>query len=406
MKKILFLTQYYPPEIGAPQNRLSELAIRFARDGFEVSVLTAMPNYPLMEIMEGYKRKIFMKERSGNVIIFRAGIFVSKKRSVFIRLMNYFSFVLTSFFVGLIKVGKTDLIICESPPLFLGISAYGLKITKRARLLFNVSDLWPESAEKLGLIRNKTLLSITRYLEEFIYKKSDLISGQTRGIVSDISRRNPGKRVFWLRNGVDPDLFNPDLSHKSLREEWNLNAEHFVAFYGGILGHAQGLEVILKAADLLRSEEKIRFVIAGTGPLESKLKELKESMKLSNVLFLPPYPKDKMQSVLASIDISIIPLKRISLFRGAIPSKIFETLAMRKPILLGVEGEAKELFIDTGKSGLSFIPEDDGDLAAKVKSLYGEKDLFSTAAENGYKYVRENFNRENIYREFLNFILE
>ena len=224
-------------------------------------------------------------------------------------------------------------------------------------------------------------------------------------MITDFNATRFGKFIS-IGKEIRQDLFNPDLSHNSLRAEWNLEKNHFIAFYGGILGHAQGLEVILKAADLLRSEENIRFVIAGAGPLASKLTEMKETLKLSNVLFVPPYPKDKMQSVLASIDISIIPLKKISLFKGAIPSKIFETLSMRKPILLGVEGEAKELFIDQGKSGLNFIPEDERDLAAKLVSIYRNKDLYSETAENGYKYVRENFNRENIYREFLNFILE
>jgi len=172
--KLLFLTQYYPPEIGAPQNRLHELAIRLKKSGAEIDVFTAMPNYPQMMIHEAYRGKIFMKEEVDEIKVYRSYIFVTKSKSIVPRLLNYFSFVFSSLFFGLFKTRKYDYVFCESPPLFLGISAYLLCLFKRSKLIFNVSDLWPESAEKLDIISNKFLLKTATSLEEFLYKKSQV----------------------------------------------------------------------------------------------------------------------------------------------------------------------------------------------------------------------------------------
>jgi glycosyltransferase involved in cell wall biosynthesis len=402
--RILFLTQYYPPEVGAPQNRLSELAIRFSREGNHVEVLTALPNYPFLKVFDGYKGKWYVKEEMDGVLINRAWIFARQSQSIPIRLMVYFSFVFSSLWVGIFNLKRFDLIICESPPLFLGISAWVLKTLKRSKLLFNVSDLWPESAEKLGLVTNRFFLRISKNLEEFLYRHSDLISGQTQGIVTNISVRMPRKEVFWLKNGVDLSFYSPGKGIPGWRNENGFAADDFVAFYGGILGHAQGLEVILKAASDLKHVRKIKFVIAGEGPLKKELMDQAARMDLTNVTFLPAYPKRRMPDVISGIDISIIPLRKLDLFLGAIPSKIFESLAMGKPILLGVEGEAKELFIEEGKCGLAFAPEDAGLLASSIRKLDSDKDLYEELAQNAYIYVSENFNRDKIFLDFQQFI--
>ena len=402
--KIVFLTQYYPPETGAPQNRLSELAIRFVAAGDEVQVLTAMPNYPFMTVFPGYKGKWYVREEENGVIIHRAAIYTKKSKSLFIRLLNYFSFVFTAWWIGTTRLPRVDLIICESPPLFLGITAWLLKRNKKAALLFNVSDLWPESAEKLGLVTNRTFLKMARKLEEFIYRKSDMISGQTQGIVKDISHRFPDKPIFWLKNGVDLAFYDPAQATRKWREEQGFSPDDFVLFYGGILGYAQGLEVILQAADLLRDHENILFVIAGDGPLSEELQATASRMSLSRVHFLPAYPKTKMPEVIAGIDASIVPLRDLPLFRGAIPSKIFESLAMKKPVLLGVLGEAHELFVERGGCALPFTPEDPRSLADAILRLQGDPETHQTLSENAYLYVSEAFDREKIFADFQNFI--
>lgn len=402
--RILFLTQYYPPEVGAPQNRLSELAVRFHRAGNQVEVLTAMPNYPSMRIFQEYRRKWYLREEMDGITIHRSAIFVTRRPSVFLRLVVYFSFVVSSLWVGLFHLKRFDLIFCESPPLFLGMTAWLLKKAKRARLLFNVSDLWPESAEKLGLVTNRFFLRISRSLEEALYRGSDLITGQTQGIVANIATRMPEKRIFWLKNGVDLTVYSPGKETPGWRKECGFDPGDFIVFYGGILGYAQGLEVILKAAARFRAGERIRFVLAGEGPLKKELMAQAADMGLSNVTFLPAYPKNRMPDVISEIDASVIPLRKLDLFKGAIPSKIFEILAMGKPLLLGVEGEAKTLFIDEGRCGIAFPPEDDGALAEAVRQLNQNKELYGVLAGNAYLYVSQKFDRDLIFSEFQQFI--
>ena len=402
--KILILTQYFPPEVGAPQNRLYELAVRLKQKGADITVLTAMPNYPQMKIHPAYKGKFYHFEEMNGLHVHRSWIYVSKSKGIFKRLLNYFSFVKTSFWIGWFKLGKFDYILCESPPLFLGITAYLLKKIKGAKLIFNVSDLWPESAEKLELVTNKFFLKSATKLEEFLYRNSDLISGQTQGIVKNISIRFPNKKVYWMPNGVDLNYYNADDVKSDWRAENNLNPDDFLLLYAGIIGHAQGLEVIIKAANLLKSYPKIKFVLLGSGPEKEKLQSLKETFKTENVLFFDPITKKEMPAIISAIDVAVIPLKRLDLFKGAIPSKIFENLAMKKPILLGVEGEAKELFIEEGKCGLAFVPEDAADLTDKTLELYKNRNELKQLGENGYKYVEQNFTRDKIANEFWKFI--
>jgi len=401
---ILILTQYFPPEVGAPQNRLYELAVRLNKKGADITVLTAMPNYPQMEIHQEYKGKFQTYEEKDGLKIFRSWIFVSKSKSTLLRLVNYFSFVKTSFWSGWFRLGKFDYILCESPPLFLGITAWLLCKLKGAKLIFNVSDLWPESAEKLGIVTNRFFLSLAYGLEKFLYHRSAIVTGQTQGIVKDISTRFPKTITYWLPNGADLNYFKPEEVKTDWRRKNNFSESDFILLYAGILGHAQGLEVIVNAAEILKEKKEIKFILLGSGPEKEKLHKLSAEKKLSNVFFVDTLPKKSMPEVIQASNAAIIPLRKLDLFKGAIPSKIFETLAMKKPILLGVEGEAKDLFISEGKSGLFFQPENALDLSEQILKLYTDKDLVTFLGERGRKYVDQKFNRDKIAEEFWNFL--
>jgi glycosyltransferase involved in cell wall biosynthesis len=398
--KVLILTQYFPPEVGAPQNRLFDLAKEFKKNSEEVDVFTAMPNYPNMEILEEYRGRLFLKENLQGINVFRSWIFIKKTTSIFYRLINYFSFVITSLIYGVIKLKKYDILICESPPLFLGISALLLSRIKKAKLVFNVSDLWPETAEKLNLINNRFLLWITEKLELYIYRKSALVSGQTKGIVASINKRTKNVKTFLYRNGINLSSKKIDKTDKSWREEKSISPGDFILFYGGIIGYPQGLDVILRAAKLLTHIPNIKFVLQGNGPEKERLIKLKEELKLENVFFFPPVSKMKMNEILPQIDAGIIPLKKLDLFLGAIPSKIFEYFVHSKPILLGVDGEARELFVDEGKCSLYFTPENHEELAEKVSQLYNNPDLGKELGRAGNLFVHERFDIEMIVKEF------
>jgi len=400
--RILILSQYFVPETGAPQNRLLQWARHLQAKGAVVEVLTAMPNYPEMRIHQAYRGKFSSSEVIQGIKVYRAWIYAGSSKAILPRLFNYFSFVFTSLLVGIVKTGKYDYVFCESPPLFLGITAYLLKLAKGARLIFNVSDLWPESAEKLGLVTNRFLLKSASALESFLYRKSFLVTGQTQGIVSNISSRFPQKNVFWFKNGADAKEVESVPPDPLLRTGLGFTENDFILLYAGILGFAQGLEVMLLAADKLRSSEQVKFLIMGSGPEKEKLIKLRESLGLHNVVFLDSRPKKEVIPYIHACDAAVIPLKRLDLFMGAIPSKIFENMALKKPLLLGVEGEAKQLLIDDAKAGLAFIPEDADDLARSILYLHTHEQERKELGLNGYNYLLREFNPGTIVNDFWN----
>jgi glycosyltransferase involved in cell wall biosynthesis len=398
--KLLILTQYYPPEIGAPQNRLHELAVRLNASGMEVEVLTAMPNYPKMEVFPEYRRGSIREETIDGIKVYRSGIFVSKSSGIPARLLNYFSFVFTSWLRGR-KLGNYDFLLVESPPLFLGISAIALSRRLNAKLIFNVSDLWPESALKLGIVTNRVLLWFAWKLEALCYRKASLITGQTMGIIDNIRDRFGYKNLFWLPNGVDLNYYHPEKYDISgFRERNTFAPTDCLFFYGGIIGHAQGLETVLRAAKLVSDEPGIAIILQGSGPEKEKLLALKRSLNLTNVHFLDPVPKTDMPLVLKEVDVALVPLRKLELFEGAIPSKLFEALAMEKPLLLGVEGEAKRHFIDKAGAGMSFEPENEKDLADKLRLFAQNRQWIREMGMKGRKYVSLHFNRDIIAHDF------
>lgn len=401
---ILLLTQYFPPETGAPQNRLYDLAQKLRQRGDKVIILTGFPNYPKYEVFKGYKGKRYMQEEIDGLPVHRSYIYVSKNKSILNRLLNYFSFTFSALLIGWWKVEKVDLIICESPPLFLGWTAVILKYLKKSQLIFNVSDLWPESAVRLGIVNNAFLIQISTWLEEWIYKKSDKISGQTQGILANIRQRFPNKPYFWLRNGVDYKELQSRLSGRNWRFENGFTNEDLLFYFGGLIGYAQGLDCVIKAGAKLKEYPEVKFIIVGEGPEKDRLIKLKEELDANNVHFIPGVPKSEVADVIASMDVGVVPLKKLDLFWGAIPSKIFEILCLGKPILLGIKGEAKEIFIDQAQAGIAFEPEDDVDLIKKIRQFLDNQSLIKILGENGKRFVVENFDRHAITSDFQKFL--
>jgi glycosyltransferase involved in cell wall biosynthesis len=307
--------------------------------------------------------------------------------------MNYFSFTGSSWYSAGKRLAPFDVIICESPPLFLGITAVMLKRKWKCKLVFNVSDLWPESAEKMGIIKNRLIINRSYKLANWIYKNADLISGQTKGIIEAIRVMQPQQKLFWFPNGIDLHKLNNH--HPAARDEGR-----FVLMYAGIIGHAQGLEVILHAADKLKAHEQIQFYIIGDGPVKEKLLSLQKQLDTGNVIFVDNQPSGKMMEWIHQCDAYIVQLRKLDLFKGAIPSKLFEPLGIGKPILLGVEGEAKELFIEEGNAGLFYEPENADELAKAILTLYNDRKMAYQLGNNGKAYVNSYFRRDKIAGEF------
>jgi glycosyltransferase involved in cell wall biosynthesis len=399
--RFLILTQYYPPETGAPQNRLSGLARELKQMGHEVVILTAMPNYPAMQIHPDYIGKKYVVDEFENIPVHRAWIYVSKNRSIISRLMNYFSFTFSSTYYASKIKGNFDYLMVESPPLFLGISAWWISKRKKAKMVFNVSDLWPESAEKLGVISNKMFLKLATILEEWLYKKSYMVTGQTQGIVQNIKTRFPNKKVHWLPNGVDESIFSFK-KQENVRQQLKLSNDDFLIMYGGIIGLAQGLDVILDAAKLLPAESKITYLLLGDGPEKNRLQQRVVEENIARVKFLELVSREVVPSYVDAVDVAVIPLKKMDLFLGAIPSKIFENLALGKPLLLSVDGEARSLFIDQGNAGLFIEPENSKMLAEKSLKMEANPEMVREMGNNGKAFVQTYFMRKKITSDWVN----
>ena len=403
--RILFLTQYCPPEVGAPQNRIFEFSKKLKEFGHEVTILTALPNYPRGEIFEEYRGKRIVLEEIDGIKIVRTNIYATKSKSFIKRLINYFSFTFSSVFQGVKYIGNQDVIITESPPLFLGWSGYVLSKLKKAKFVFNIADLWPESAVKLGVLSNKVFIKMAIWLEEFCYKKASAITCQTQGIVDDIIDRGFNKtKVHLVTNGVDTELFKKEERDEEFRKSIGINSK-FALCYAGIHGIAQGLEVIITVAEIVKDKEDIQFVFVGDGSEKQDLINMVKEKKLNNVTFLPLQPKANMPKIVASMDAAIIPLKRLQLFEGALPSKMFETLSAEVPIIMAVKGEAERL-INNAQAGIVVEPENPQEIAEAVIKLYNDKELRNTLGKNGRKYVKEHYDRNNITRNLERILMQ
>ncbi|MEM7586625.1 MAG: glycosyltransferase family 4 protein, partial [Acidobacteriota bacterium] len=385
-----------PPEMGAPQARLSELARRFVDRGHEVIVLTAMPNYPRGKIFPGYGG-LLRREQQDGVRLIRTTLFPTKRASMIPRLTNYFSFVGSSLVCGAFSLPRIDYLMTESPPLFLGISGYLLSRLKGTRLIFNVADLWPQSAVELGVVKEGPALRMALALERFCYRKAWLVSCQNGGILESIERRFPDVPTHHLSNGVDPELFHPDVPSK--RQQLGLGGDdECVVLYAGLHGLAQGLGQVLEAAAKLRDVEGLRFAMVGDGPEKENLMARAAELELDNMRFFDPQPRDAMPQLLASADLSIACLERSMI--GAVPSKIYEAMGAGRPIVLAADGEPADIVNRSG-AGLT-VPSGDVDgLAAAIRRLAEHPQERRALGERGRQAALERYNRGKIAKAFI-----
>ena len=399
---ITILTQYYPPEIGAPQARLSELSRGLVTRGHQVTVLTAMPNYPRGKVYPGYGG-LMREEREDGVQIIRSGIVATRKAGMLPRLLNYFSFVISSVIVGAKFLPQADYLLTESPPLFLGLSGYILSRLKKAQWLFNVSDLWPESAVRLGVIGNGLPLKLSEALESFCYRKAWAVTGQSHTILENIHERFPDIRTYHFSNGVDIDKFAPAVQNGNEKVKHLLLATKrgTVALYAGLHGMAQGLDQILLAAQRLKDLPDLEFVFLGDGPEKSALIHMANDLGVDNVRFLDPLPREQMPAVLAAADISLVPLKMY--IPGAVPSKLYEAMASAIPVVLIAEGEAAQIVRDN-HAGLVVTPGDIEGITNSLRALICDVNLRKQMGDSGRYAAAIYFDRAKIVDQFVDFL--
>jgi colanic acid biosynthesis glycosyl transferase WcaI len=391
------LTQYYPPEIGAPQARLSETAARLAAQGHRVVVLTAMPNYPHGRIHPDYGG-VYRRDARDGVTIIRTWIYPTQSAAFARRLANYFSFVCSSSIVGAVALPKLDYLLTESPPLFLGISGYLLSRLTRAKWIFNVSDVWPESAVRIGVVRAGSLaVRVSERLEAFCYRHAWLVTGQSRSILAHVARRCPAARTFHFSNGVDSRRFRPDVRTDAARAVLG-GPDGCVALYAGLHGLAQGLDQVIDAAAALGGDPGLRIVFVGDGAEKPALIARAAERGLQTVTFLDARPADAIPALVAAADIVLIPLKTD--IPGAVPSKLYEAMAAGRPVVLVADGEAADI-VRTHRAGLVVRPGRIGDLAAALRELRTRPDLRRTLGENGRRAAEQVFDRDAIVARLL-----
>jgi glycosyltransferase involved in cell wall biosynthesis len=400
--RVTLLTQYYPPELGAPQARISALASAFARRGHAVTVLTAMPSYPQGRIYPGY-RSLLRREDDHGVRVIRTPIFPTQNADFIRRLTNYFSFVFSSAALGGLLLEPCDFVMVESPPLFLGLAGVWLSWLKGASMIFNVSDLWPESAVRLGVLQTDSLAyRLSAWLEAFCYRHACLVTGQTREIVADIAARFPGCRTYHLSNGVDNRVFHPDRRTEMARAMLGARGpETCIALYAGLHGLAQGLEQVLDAAEGLSEDGRLQIVLLGDGPLKGKLTRRARERGLTNVRFLDPLPSDHVPALLAAADIVMVPLA--THIPGATPSKLYEAMASARPVALVADGEPAAL-IREQHAGLVVPPGDVPGLVQALRALQNDPNLRRELGANGRRAVEAQFDRVAIGDRFVEYL--
>lgn len=401
--KILLATQYFPPEVAAGANRSYEHAKRWVNLGAEVTVVTCFPNYPTGNIPEKYKGLKYFEEEVDGIKVIRTFTYATPNKGFFKRILAYFSFMFSSVIQSINKIGKQDLVIASSPPYTVGISGMIIGKIKKIPYIFEVRDLWPESIIQLGQVKNKLLIKILERVELMMYKNATLIVGISDPFVEFISSKGIERdKIKIIKNGVNLELFKPKNVNLDLKNSLKLD-DKFVVSYFGTFGLSQGLETILRTAEMLKGESDIHLLLIGNGADRGKLLDLKNELKLDNVTILKPIPKEELVDYYSISDLMLVPLRNLKLFDSALPSKMFEIMAMEKPIVHTVNGEARKL-LEKENVGKYVEAENYEELAATILAIRNNPIWLNEAGKNGRRLVEKEFNRKILAKEYLNIL--
>jgi glycosyltransferase involved in cell wall biosynthesis len=390
--RVCILTQYFPPEMGAPQGRLSELGERLIDRGWQVDALTALPNYPTGKVFDGYDPRRSKVEMVGRIHTARVPLWPAKTGFAR-RLGCYFSFAGAAAALGPRLLPRPDLLWVESPPLFIGLAARALGARWRCPYVFNVSDLWPESAIRMGVVKPGAATRAAEALELSLYRHSAGVTGQSEEIIASVRARAPGVATEIITNGVDARRFGPDRLDGAARALVG-DAPGPVFMYAGLLGLAQGLDQILDVAKALPPELGARFVLVGEGPAREGLERRIASEGLgARVRLVPPVARDRVPALLAAADVAVISLGMS--IPGAVPSKIYEAMAAGLPILLIADGEPARRVEQAG-AGLWAAPGDLGGVRGHVERLARDAGLRARLGAAGRRAAETTYDRTRI----------
>lgn len=399
-QRLCILTQFFPPEVGAPQARLSELGEALVDRGWIVHVLTALPNYPTGRVFAGYRSMLPRTETVGRLRATRVPL-VPSKSGIAARMGTYLTFAASAATAGPLLCPRPDLLWVESPPLFVGLAALALSAMWRRPFVLNVSDLWPESAVRMGLVGPGLALRAAEVFERRLYARAAGVTGQSTEIIDSIRRTVPGVRAELVTNGVSPSRFGPAFADQAARHLLG-DQPGPVFVYAGLLGWAQGLDQLLDLARSLQEQEAGRVVIIGDGPERERLQRRVQVERIRRARLLPAQPRERVPALLAAAEAAFIPLGMH--IPGAVPSKIYEAMASELPILLVADGEPARRVEEAG-AGIAVAPGDPVAIRAAFRRLANDAALRRRLGRSGRKGAETTYNRARIADGLHDFLL-
>lgn len=412
--KILFFSHYFPPEGNAPATRVGSLVKHWSAKGHEVTVITGAPNVPDGVVYDGYKNRICSEEKTEDgVRLIRVWTWLAANAGTVKRIGNFVSYMLAATLRALF-LPRPEVVIATSPQFFCGWAGVLMKswyfLTSFGRstpkFVLEIRDLWPESIVAVGAMREGRLVDFLEWLEKWLYRFADQIVTVGDGYQRRLLEKGvPKEKISIVMNGIEADILEASDDHElgtSLRDELNTGGK-FICSYIGTVGMACGLDVLIRAARKLQAEgcEDVLFLVVGDGAAREELACQVESEGLGGYIrFMGRRPKEEMPAFLALCDVSLVHLKRTPLFETVMPSKLFEAAGMKRPVLNGVNGDAR-LWVERAQCGICFEPEDEIGLLAGLRTLMDDPELRITLGNQGHTYVRKYFLRERLAEQYL-----
>lgn len=393
--KILFFCHYFPPEVNAPASRTYEHAIRWVRAGHDVTVVTCAPNCPDGVVFAGYRNKLRSQtEMIDGIRVVRVWTWIAPNKGMVFRILNYISYMLSAVWSAL-WLPRPDVVVSTSPQFFCGWAGVWYHWLKRVPFVLEIRDIWPESIAAVGAMKKGLVTRFLEWLERRMYLAADRIVTVGHGYKEQIAAKVPvGDRISVVMNGVDAELFAPRPRDAEFLKQWGLEKK-FVCSYVGTIGMAHGLEVVVRAARILQEQGRtdIAFLIVGDGARRSELERLAAQEGVQqHVIFTGRMSRDQMPTVLASSDACLVHLRKTELFETVVPSKIFETMAMGRPIIMGVRGESREIVKAAG-AAIEMEPESETDLVHGLLKLADDAAFRESLSHSARAYVLEHYDR-------------
>lgn len=381
---ILFLTDNFPPEVNAPASRTFEHCREWVKAGHHVTVVTGVPNYPKGKVFDGYRNRLWQKETMAGIHVIRVWTYITANEGVFKRIFDYLSFSFSGSLAGLL-VRRVDVIVGTSPQFFTVCAAYIVSLAKGVPWIFELRDIWPESIQVVGALKQRRALALLQKAELFLYTKAATIVSVTHAFRASLVQRGVnGDKIQVVTNGVDTSRFSPRKKDSELLEKHGLHGK-FVAGYIGTHGLAHALDTVLDAAKALKvspTDDRFRIILLGDGASKVRLRQRALAEGLDNIIFLDSVSKDQVVRYWSLLDVAIIHLKKDELFTTVIPSKLFECMGMAIPVLHGVQGESAAI-VEREDVGLLFEPENPEELLNGLRRLADDQRLLGRFKVNG-----------------------